>query len=64
MLNVTIANNENATISVIDLAGKVISSVNSKLAKNTVSVSDLTNGIYFVEVKTENNVELIKFIKK
>ena len=56
--------NNNAKISIVDLSGKTLATQNSNGINNRISVENLESGLYFVEVKTENTVERVKFIKK
>ena len=50
------------SINVIDVAGRVTNSNN--FANNKVDVSNLSNGIYFIEVQTSDGVFKSKFIKQ
>ena len=45
-----------------DLNGRVIKVING--GSNRIDVSDLENGIYFVNIKTNNTLETLKFIKE
>ena len=55
--------NEYSTISIKDLTGKNLISVNTTKLENIVSVEDLEKGIYFVEVNTKKGTYRTKFIK-
>jgi hypothetical protein len=50
------------TIKIIDISGKTIKRINHD--SNTINVSDLTKGIYFLQVQTEQSVINKKFIKE
>lgn len=49
-------------VNVIDITGKTIASINP--SKNIIDVSDLVNGIYFLQINTENGITNSKFIKE
>ena len=54
--------NENAEISVFDLYGKKV--LSQKTNSNTIDVSDLSEGIYIVNITSENETVNYKIIKK
>jgi len=61
---VELENGLNKTIDLTDITGRVIlteSTVNDKL---NVNINTLSNGVYFVKVKSNNSVEIIKLIKQ
>ncbi len=49
-------------ISIIDITGKTVKSINKNT--NTVDVSDLQNGLYILKIQTENGTVQKRFIKK
>jgi len=49
-------------ISILDITGKTVKTI--ILTNNTIEVSDLTKGIYFLHVQTENGMAVSKFIKE
>ena len=56
------ANEQIQTITIIDVTGKTVQSfVNPN---NTINVSALNNGIYFLTVKTKNGISYTRFIKE
>lgn len=55
--------NEIATISIIDITGKVIN-VNYNLNQKSIDVSNLQSGVYFVKFTSDNKMVTKKFIKK
>ena len=61
---ITITNNQSQVlnIKIIDVTGKTVTTVNGNV--NTVNVSDLARGIYFLQVQTENGLLNSKFIKE
>jgi hypothetical protein len=46
----------------MDITGKTIKAIVP--TSNTIDVSDLTKGIYFLQIQTENEIINSKFIKK
>jgi hypothetical protein len=58
----TINLNENANYSVIDISGKVV--ISGTLANKKVDVSNLTSGLYFVNLDINGTSQTLKFIKK
>ena len=53
---INIANAEGAQISVFDIAGKLITSVASASANETISCADFAKGLYIVRIAEGNNV--------
>lgn len=60
-INIQIADKTEA-INIVDLTGKIVKNMPSNTTK--IDVSDLTNGIYFIQVKTENDLLSKMFIKE
>ena len=50
------------SVDILDVAGRVTNSIN--ITNNKVDVSNLSNGIYFIEVQTSDGFFKSKFIKK
>ncbi len=50
-------------ISIIDNSGRIVKSLNSKEAIQTISIKDLAQGTYLVTIRKENKIEVLKFIK-
>jgi hypothetical protein len=50
---ITIANAENANITIINMVGAVVSTVDNASANQTIDISELANGTYFVRVNSE-----------
>lgn len=63
MFTVELNSNINKTVEVIDMTGRVISSVSGKDEVVKVDISQLANGIYYVKIKTDSAVEVIKVNK-
>ncbi len=49
-------------VSIIDITGKTVKTI--KQTNNTINVSDLVNGIYFLQVQTKQGLFNSKFIKE
>jgi hypothetical protein len=60
-LNISGFKNLAFSIEIYNTTGKVKIAVNNY---NTIDVSDLTKGIYFVKIRAENNSKIIKFVKQ
>jgi len=50
------------SISILDITGKKVKTVVTNT--NTIDVSDLTKGIYFLQIQTKNGMAVSKFIKE
>jgi len=62
--NLTIAVTEKAHVTIFNLNGQKIYNGNLKKGNNTIQISKLTSGIYFIKVKTNTKNSIKKFIKK
>lgn len=58
----------NATLSILDISGKVVRTVKVVVVENTANVTlqlnDLTAGVYFVELRNAEGKQVKKFVKK
>ena len=64
ILTITAINNFN-TVEVINFLGqKVISQSNLNSVENTLDVSTLTNGVYFIRITSETGTAVQKFVKQ
>jgi hypothetical protein len=62
VVNISSLNNSEITkVSITDINGRVVKEINSNVA--TVSVGDLTAGIYFLKINTLEGVGTTKFVK-
>jgi hypothetical protein len=61
-LFIELENGQITHIDILDLSGKVIKSIMNNNAKS-IDVSDLTQGIYILNVSTENGVSTNRFVK-
>ena len=52
------------TIEVVDLTGRIISLTNSSDNHVNMNISSLSNGVYYVKVKSDNAVEVLKVVKQ
>lgn len=64
--NATIALNfnEKATVTIYDIAGKVVQSTELSKKENEISLVDFASGMYTVEVSSENKIDTKKLIVK
>lgn len=60
---VTINAKENATIIVYNVLGKIIKSQNLHIGKNTISLGEESEGIYFAKIQNAKGSQIIKWIK-
>ena len=67
-IKLTLIESENTVINVIDISGKAHQTINAGLVNGdrnlTVDVSELSTGVYFVEVVNAKGKQVKKFIKK
>lgn len=67
-IQLTLIESENTVINVIDISGKAHQTINAGMVNGdrnlTVDVSDLSTGVYFVEVVNAKGKQVKKFIKK
>ncbi len=61
---VELNNGINKTIQVTDIAGRVVLTTTSLNDKVNVNINNLTNGIYFVKIVSNNVTEVIKVVKQ
>lgn len=59
-----ISNINNAEITITDTMGKVVMFVNDVNESQEINVASLNKGIYFINIKTENLNQTLKFSKK
>jgi hypothetical protein len=62
-------NDATVTIQIVDVTGKVISTVTENnltagTQKTSFDASNLSSGVYYVNINTDNSVATQKFIKK
>jgi len=58
---ITVANAENANIVIVNMIGEVVANVNNASSNQTIDISNLANGTYFVKV--DGNVFKINVVK-
>ncbi len=56
--------NEKSNVSIVDMNGKLILNSTINSASNTINVSDLTSGVYFVRIETKKGIVVKKLVKK
>ena len=54
----------NKTIEVVDLTGKVIMSATTKEDKFNVNINNLSDGIYYVKIKSNDDIKVVKVVKQ
>jgi len=53
---------KNSKMSIFDISGKII--INKKVTKNQIDISNFQNGIYIINIETENGIVTKKFVKQ
>lgn len=48
---------------ITDITGKIIENISLNTQQNSINISDLENGIYFVKITSNNNVFVKQFVK-
>lgn len=62
--SVELRNGLSKTVDVVDVTGRVIMTSNSSEDLMQINISQLANGIYYVKVKSNNTVEVLKVVKQ
>ncbi len=64
--NITFENqfNESVQVTIFDVSGKSVGSYLLHPSQNSINVSNLSSGIYFVEIKNNQSRQISKFVKK
>jgi len=62
--NITIVIPQKAIIEILNIEGQIIKSINAIESTNNIDISSFANGMYFVKVKTDNEIAMKKFIKE
>ena len=67
-VELTNSNSLNTTVNITDVTGKIVKTMNlgtvSGTQTVTMSLEDLTNGVYFIEVINSDSKEVKRFVKK
>lgn len=63
-LNVELNNASVKSIMILDLTGRVVSSVNSDSQVTKVNMSNLANGVYYVRISSDNATSVVKVVKQ
>jgi len=61
---ITIETSQQAVIEILNIQGQIIKTMPTNVNKTIIDVSSFTNGMYFVKVKTENDMTVKKFVKE
>jgi hypothetical protein len=65
VLNIENTTNSNvSTVSIYSISGALVKQINSENSIQSISVSELQTGLYFVKVQVNDEVKNFKFIKK
>jgi hypothetical protein len=64
VINVSLSKSTNATISVVDVAGKVVKTSSINGLTSSINASDLTNGVYYVTITDGTSVATEKVVIK
>jgi hypothetical protein len=64
VINVSLNKSTNATISVVDVAGKVVKTSSINGLTSTINASDLTNGVYYVTITDGTSIATEKVVIK
>ncbi len=70
LLNVSLSlnNSENTVINVVDISGKIVKTIQlgavNGAAQQTISLDNMTAGVYFIELVNSNGKQVKKFVKK
>ncbi len=65
MLNIENTSNYNVSnVSIYSISGALVKEINSQNSIQTIPVSDLQTGLYFVKIQVNDEVKNFKFIKK
>ena len=64
IINVEFSENFNGTVSVLDIAGKEVSTSAVSGLQHTLSTSALTNGVYFVKVNDGTTSQIERIVVK
>ncbi len=64
VFTISLGNGTAKTIEVMDVTGRVILSENSSLDQTDVNITNLTNGVYYVKVKSGGASEVLKIVKQ
>ncbi|MCC6372326.1 MAG: T9SS type A sorting domain-containing protein, partial [Bacteroidia bacterium] len=63
MFAIEFSNDADKTVEVCDVTGRIVASSNSTDKKVNINISNLANGIYYVKIQSNKNVEVVKIIK-
>lgn len=64
VFTVELNNNADKTIEVIDVTGRVVLTAQTANATTEVNINSLSNGVYYIKVKSENTTEVLKVVKQ
>ncbi len=64
VFSVSLANGSTKSFDVIDVTGRVVLTGATSNDQFDVNISNLSNGVYYVKVKTDNKSEVVKVVKQ
>ncbi|NMH28674.1 T9SS type A sorting domain-containing protein [Flavobacterium silvaticum] len=62
--NLNVAGSNIKSIDIIDITGKVILSKNVGATETEIGISQLSNGVYFAKITTNDTVKTVRFVKQ
>jgi hypothetical protein len=63
-LNVELNNSADKTVQIVDVTGRIVLAGQSAEATLKFNLSTLANGVYYVKVKSQDDIQVIKIIKE
>jgi hypothetical protein len=63
-VNIEFLNDASKTVEVLDLTGRLIQSNNTSNKKMSVNLNNLSNGVYYVKIQSNNTIEVVKVVKQ
>jgi hypothetical protein len=63
-LNVELNNSADKTVQIVDVTGRIVLAGQSTEATLKFNLSTLANGVYYVKVKSQDDIQVIKIIKE
>ncbi|HIP37475.1 MAG TPA: T9SS type A sorting domain-containing protein [Crocinitomix sp.] len=64
LINIELTDYENANIQIIDITGQIVQSIASAKQINTIDISTLNRGVYFVKIITQQQNVTKQFVKQ
>jgi DUF917 family protein len=61
---VILNSNQNCTVTILDILGKVVYETRSQEAQNILDLSNLSKGMYMIKANNGNVIQTIKLLKE